>query len=530
MSRSTPKHLNLFKERSETVDQPGRLASGAIQDLCHAFERATGWSLRYVPGHPPQNDHDLLWSAPVSPGVGSSPGHLRIDLGGTALRDRGPSVDLEHAGELAGAIGHLLGELHVAREELRKREAELAAAVPVIERPGEPVHLAERLEAVLRGGAQAVNCHAAAVYLLDSATTELKLRAAYGLPRERLQLGPRPLRSATADLEALAGHAVVMKNRAVRAEWQAPEASAAAVCVPIATSAIPLGTLWIFSARERDFSDEEVNLVEIVAGRLASDLEREVLMQEGLNAAALKRQMSEAERLQEFQQPRYIPASPSWDIDAWTLRGDVLGGDFYDWFTRGDESLGIAVGSATGSGISAAMMASILRTAVRAHAEQAREPQQLLNAVNRELWQAAAGLQSAGLLYALLDPTGRIRLATAGDVTALLARPGGWQLLSRVALPLARDPNSTYQPVLHSLRPEETLLVMAGDDPQFAPPVKGRTHRLGLSSIARLVAEKSDSTAKELAAALRFQFSSSKIHSNRDRTLLVVKRRRPDWS
>ena len=45
----------------------------------------------------------------------------------------------------------------------------------------------------------------------------------------------------------------------------------------------------IFSARERDFTDEEVNLVEIVAGRLASDLEREVLMQEGLNAAALKR-------------------------------------------------------------------------------------------------------------------------------------------------------------------------------------------------------------------------------------------------
>ncbi len=123
-----------------------------------------------------------------------------------------------------------------------------------------------------------------------------------------------------------------------------------------------------------------------------------------------------------------------------------------------------------------------------------------MNGVNRELWQAAAGLQSAGLLYALLDPTGHIRLATAGDITALLARPGGWQLLLRVRFPW-RDPNTAYQPILHALRPEETLLVMSGDDPQIAPPVKGRAHRLGLSSIARLVAEKPDRTAKELATA-----------------------------
>ena len=275
-----------------------------------------------MPGHPPQNDHDLLWSAPVNPGVGTAPGHLRMDLGDTDLAGTRPTVGFAAAGELAGAIAKVLSDLDVARDALRKREAELAATVPVIERSADPVHLAERLEAVLRGGAQAVNCHAAAVYLLDSATTELKLRAAYGLPRERRPSTRGALRTATADLEALAGHAVVMKNRAIRAQWNAPEAAAAAVCVPIATSAIPLGTLWVFSARERDFNDEEVNLVEIVAGRLASDLEREVLMQEGLQAATLRRQLSEAERLQELQLPRYLPTSPSWDVDAWTLRAD----------------------------------------------------------------------------------------------------------------------------------------------------------------------------------------------------------------
>jgi sigma-B regulation protein RsbU (phosphoserine phosphatase) len=383
---------------------------------------------------------------------------------------------------------------------------------------------------VLRGGAQATRCHAAAVYLLDSATTELKLRAAYGLPRERLTTAPRPLRMAKADLEALAGHAVVMKSRAVRSEWNAPEAAAAAVCVPVSTAAIPLGTLWIFSARERDFSDEEVNLIEIVAGRLASDLEREVLVQEGLQAAALKRQVAEAERLQELQLPRAMPRSDRWDVEAWTLRGDRLGGDFYDWFPHGDDCLSVAVGSASGLGIPAAILSGILRTAVRAHANAVREPHQLLELVNRNMWQVAAGQQSAALAYALLDGTGRIRLATAGDVITILARPAGWQLLSRVSLPLARDPNTRYQPLLHAIKPDETLLVLSGIDPgssAIAPELK---HGLDLGAVARLVTDSTTGSAKQLAASLRHHLSASPIVLPRDRTLLVVKPRRTEWS
>jgi len=46
--------------------------------------------------------------------------------------------------------------------------------------------------------------------------------------------------------------------------------------------ATPLGTLWFFSARRRDFAPEQTNLAEIVAGRIASDLEREMLLSEGV--------------------------------------------------------------------------------------------------------------------------------------------------------------------------------------------------------------------------------------------------------
>ena len=43
-------------------------------------------------------------------------------------------------------------------------------------------HLAHRLAAILKGGADAVGCQSAGLYLLDETTTTLKLRAAHNLP------------------------------------------------------------------------------------------------------------------------------------------------------------------------------------------------------------------------------------------------------------------------------------------------------------------------------------------------------------
>ena len=86
----------------------------------------------------------------------------------------------------------------------------------------EEKHSAERLEAALLAGAEAVGCDAAALYLLDEATTELKLRNSCGLPFDRLTALARPLQGAVADLEALLGHAVVLNDDSLMGTWKCP--------------------------------------------------------------------------------------------------------------------------------------------------------------------------------------------------------------------------------------------------------------------------------------------------------------------
>lgn len=138
--------------------------------------------------------------------------------------------------------------------------------------------LARLLQSVLRAGVEACECEAAALYLLDDATTSLELRASFGLPSERLSQPSRPLKGAIADLEALLGHAVALERASAFGPWRVPEEFAAALCVPVSSPSVPLGTLWFFSDHPRDFTERQTNLAELVAGRLAAELERATLL------------------------------------------------------------------------------------------------------------------------------------------------------------------------------------------------------------------------------------------------------------
>ena len=86
--------------------------------------------------------------------------------------------------------------------------------------------------------------------------------------------------------------------------------------------------------------------MEVIAGRLAADLEREMLWQEGFAAAEIKKQIAAAERLQRNQLPSVAPMLDGWDVAGWTEQAAALGGDFHDWFCLPDGLLAVAVGHA----------------------------------------------------------------------------------------------------------------------------------------------------------------------------------------
>jgi serine phosphatase RsbU (regulator of sigma subunit) len=504
VSRKSNTTLTLHSESRQETRRPDASTSPAVRELCRTFEQTTGWSL--------------------SLRSGADPGGQRFSVRVSAAVDK-PVLHRAAATTLGSALADLIAELDQTRAALWKREAELAAGVPIAARPEEEEHLAQRLEAVLAGGAEAVGCQAAALYLLDDSTSHLKLRACWNLPHEKLLEAPRPLKGSIADLEALVGHAVVIEDTSLLPHWHVPENFPSAVCVPVSSPSTPLGTLWLFAGKPRDFTSHETNLVEIVAGRIASDLERELLLSEGVQAKRVQLEWNGAVAWQQQRLPKLPLVVEGWQAAGWTSQADGVGGDFYDWSMLDDGRLAIAVGDAHGAMLQAGLTAAVTQAALRSHAAYAHEPQSLLSRLNQTLWTNSTGDEFASLFYGLIDPaSGLLACSLAGSASLFLLQAGEPEFLATEALPLGALPETEFPIWQRKLLAGDVLIAMSEGVLQ-ARDLGGL--RLGQPAIATLLRRAGHLPAGDLAQHLRELVESHcPKRQGLDRTVLVLKRRR----
>lgn len=148
--------------------------------------------------------------------------------------------------------------------------------------------MAERVgpiaQAVLRGAAKGL-CYeqggfqAAELWLLDDASRSVGLVARWSSKISSLAARPtitrRQLADAPAEVAALAGGAVVLETSRDALAWELNSpALGAAICLPVASDATIHGVLWLLADAARKIPDEAVELAEVVAGRLALEVER----------------------------------------------------------------------------------------------------------------------------------------------------------------------------------------------------------------------------------------------------------------
>jgi len=422
--------------------------------------------------------------------------------------------------DLVDSIADLFGELCRTRQALVEREAELAAGIPLVSTSEDEKHVSARLHASLQGGAEAVDAEAAALYVLDEATSQLKLRASWGLPSDRLLQPARPLRGAVADLEALTGHAVAIEDVGMLPHWNVPEPFASALCVPVSSATTPLGTLWVFCDRVRDFSPQQTNIVEIVAGRVAAELERQVLL------AAFDRQHSgETEQLRHTQDAQ-LPAGPIavdlWEVAARCHQGAWAGCQTYDWRMHEDGSLTVALAGVQESGAVGATNLQLIRGAAKAAMLQDAAPQSLVQSAAEVAWTSTTGETPASLAAVRLPATEPdVEVCSGGPLSALIVRPESATSISQCAPPLASDPDARYSGAAHAVAAGEAV-VLVSDTVTNAVGPSGQ--RLGEAAIADCVRENLSGDAERLVQCLFDLWRQHTADPQRPATILVAKR------
>lgn len=464
------------------------------------------------------------------------------------------SVPMDHAQRLLGALEKLVLRLETAESVVRRQEAEIATTVLVTSNPDRQQETADRLEAILESTSRALGAVAAAAYLLDDATSNLKMRSCYGLPRSRLAQEARTLRGSLADLEALMGNAVLLNDIEAMHDWHSPEPFGAALVVPVGTSTMPHGTIWFWCESKRTFSPTEIEVANLAAGRIMAEIEQSILGQEVTRSRVLQKQMHAASATQESMLPDTQILHEDFDVSGWTHQHGCIGGAFHHWHIVPDDVMTFAVGNAHRSGPEGSLVATSALSLIRTLWNQGASPKQILRTINDTHWSMNSADWNLDLALVQLNPvTGYGSLCSSGDIQSFIVSTRGARPIGMEFPPVGNAPDTTYTPTRFILQPGEILVAYSlrlfGQSETILEPTTGHgevgangqrsiprpkkqngvreTHLKGLDPIQllNLVRDLGDESAQDIAGSIARLLPANDLESLAplDRSMVLIK-------
>ncbi len=385
-----------------------------------------------------------------------------------------PSVPMDRAQDLLGSIERLVQRLDQAEATIRRQEAELATAVLVTSHPDRQQETADRLESILESTARSVGAVAAAVYLLDESTSNLKMRSCHGLPSARLAAPPRELRGSLADLEALLGNAVLLTDIRSMREWPSPEDYESAMVVPIGTSSMPHGTIWFWCDRTRSFSPTEIEVANLAAGRIMAEIEQSILGHEVTRSRAVQKQIDTASVTQASMLPDTQILHEDFDISGWTYQSEGLGGAFHHWDIVPSGLMTFGLGQAAETGPEGCIVATSALAMIRTLWNQGSPPAQILRAINDLHWSMTDAEWRIALSLIQFNPvTGYGSLCNAGEMQSFIVSTRGARPIGTAKSLVGEQPDTNFSASRFILQPGEVLV-------SYTPNLFQPTGQLGL--------------------------------------------------
>jgi sigma-B regulation protein RsbU (phosphoserine phosphatase) len=335
----------------------------------------------------------------------------------------------------------------------------------------------------------------AAVLLLDFRSGELIATAAAGLEEEVRQGVRIPVGRGFAGRIAAEHHPVILDHvdhTTVLNPILLAKGIHALMGVPLIAGGKVIGVLHVGSLTDREFTSEDVELLQLAAGRAATAVQSLMAQEDRIAAEALQRSLL----------PSALPVAEGAEMAVRYVPGaGVVGGDWYDVFTLPSGQLGVVIGDVAGSGLQGAVIMGRMRSALRAYALETSDPAEVLARLDRKMQHFEPGAL-ATVAYAVFD-TGldRMHICSAGHYPPVIVSPEQPAQLADIpaALLIGADPEAQ--------RPVTTLEIAPGTLVCFYTDglIERRGHTIdhGLARLCRAVtAQPPDVACAAVMAAL----------------------------
>lgn len=219
----------------------------------------------------------------------------------------------------------------------------------------------------------------------------------------------------------------------------------------------------LINQKDGKFSPSTFQLFDSLVEQLTTVLEIQALHRLELRTEQINRDLSLAAAVQSSFLPSALPEVSGYEFSARLLSASQIGGDFYDFFQRGEQgTTGIVVCDVAGKGISAALMAADVRAAVRYALDSTTDPGIVLASANTHLYPDMERIETFATAILLTLPENSVpHYASAGHTSALWIRADDCVIeeLRSTSIPLGILPDIASNSITVGLRPGDLILL-----------------------------------------------------------------------
>ncbi|MBN2089206.1 SpoIIE family protein phosphatase [candidate division KSB1 bacterium] len=234
------------------------------------------------------------------------------------------------------------------------------------------------------------------------------------------------------------------------------------------TNGYPYGFICLIIAISvylaRDYAKMNARILEEERKTKESEIRQRLLEAEDVRKS---KELEEARKLQLSMLPTRLFNIKNLDLCFEMRTASEVGGDYYDYQFGPDATMTIALGDATGHGMKAGIMVSIIKSLFITHAKNLAMPV-FFNECSRTIRQMRLGnLYMAMLLMEIKD--GNLEISSAGMPPVLIYRAANKTIeeITLKALPLGAVESFQYQTIKTTLASGDTVFMMSDGFPEL---------------------------------------------------------------
>ena len=215
---------------------------------------------------------------------------------------------------------------------------------------------------------------------------------------------------------------------------------------------------------EPHFSAAQIHLVRAVADFLGIARTTAHLQKQRQEQQRALKEMEIAAEIQQLLLPRSFPNNAKSRVFGISQAATEVGGDYFDVLPIGRRGVLLAIADVMGKGMPAALLATVLRTTIRARLDLADDPGRLLTEINDQLSADLAKLEmfiTAQIAFFCYEKN-QLIYANAGHCPILLFRRGNPVAEPKTAggIPLGVLADATYESTVESVAPGDRAVLL----------------------------------------------------------------------